>query len=391
MRGEPIVGIQPSVMRWARESAGMSVDDVASRLKRHAAEVESWESGGGAPTYPQLEKLAYELYRRPLAVFFLPSPPQEASPRQEFRTLPEEDLANLSRDTYLHLRKARAYQLGLRELYDNNNPAQLKIWRQISLKRGEDIGKQAAAIRQVLGIDLQIQTGWSNDDVALKGWRAAIERVGVFIFKDSFRQQTISGFCLRDDAFPLIYINNSTTKTRQIFSLLHELAHILFDVSGISKFDISYIAQLPEREMHIEVFCNAIAAEVLMPSAEFWKASTSSLESVDQLPDEYFAHLAKLFGVSREAVLRRFLDHGRASRVFYEAKAKEWLGQMTREGGGGSWYNSKGAYLSDTLLREVTARRLRGQLSTERAAEYLGVKPATVPGLEDRVLHRTSN
>lgn len=392
MRGEPVVGIQPSVMRWARESAGMSVDDVANRLKRQLAEVESWESGQGAPTYPQLERLAYELYKRPLAVFFLPAPPQEVSPKQQFRTLPEEDLASLSRDTYLHLRKARAYQVGLEDLYSHINPAPRKIWHHISLNWDQDLAAQATLIREELGIDSASQAGWGNDDRALKAWRAAIEKAGIFVFKDSFKQDSISGFCLRDQDFPLIYINNSTTKTRQIFSLLHELAHILFNVSGISKFDSSYVTALPAREQALEVFCNAVAAEVLIPREEFARVTAMAPGNVEALGDTYFSAIARHFGVSREAILRRFLNEGRATKVFYEGKAEEWNAQMSeREPGGGSWYASKGAYLSDTLLREVFARRLRGQLSSERAAEYLGVKAANIPGLEDLVLHRTSN
>ena len=164
-----------------------------------------------------------------------------------------------------------------------------------------------------------------------------------------------------------------------------------FDVSGISKFDSSYISLLPEREMALEIFCNAVAAEILIPSDEFLRFTANAPAFVDNVPDEYFEAVARHFGVSREAVLRRFLDAGRASRVFYETKAQEWTAQMARDSGGGSWYNSKGAYLSDTLLREVFSRRLRGQLSAERAAEYLGVKPANLPGLEDRILHRKSN
>src|ERR1700755_1469011 len=159
----------------------MSVDDVAVRLKRQTAEIEAWENGDAAPTYAQLEALAYNLYKRPLAVFFLPSPPKEASPKQEFRTLPEEDLASLSRDTYLHLRKAHAYQLGLRELYEGANPAQVKIWQQVELKLGDDVASKAQQIRTVLGIDAAIQSSWSKDEDALKAWREAIERCGVFV------------------------------------------------------------------------------------------------------------------------------------------------------------------------------------------------------------------
>ncbi|WP_446001284.1 helix-turn-helix domain-containing protein [Stenotrophomonas maltophilia] len=169
MRGEPVVGIQPSVMRWARESAGMSVDDVATRLKRQLAEVESWESGDGAPTYPQLERLAYELYKRPLAVFFLPEPPQEVSPRQQFRTLPAEELASLSRDTYLHLRKARAYQVGLEDLYSETNPAPRKIWHHVSLQRNQDVAAQAMNIRRELGIDSPTQAQWGGRRSSLEG------------------------------------------------------------------------------------------------------------------------------------------------------------------------------------------------------------------------------
>ncbi|MGV8959810.1 MAG: ImmA/IrrE family metallo-endopeptidase [Stenotrophomonas sp.] len=387
MTKEAVVGIQPTVMRWARESIGMSVADVAARLKRQAAEIEAWEKGDAAPTYAQLESLAYELYKRPLAVFFLPSPPQEASPRQEFRTLPDEELTSLSRDTYIHLRKARAYQLGLAELYEGKNPAQLNIWQQVKLSLEDDPTFKAQQIRGALGIDAAVQSTWSKDDDALKAWREAIEKRGVFIFKDSFKQSSISGFCLRDSEFPLIYINNSATKTRQIFSLLHELAHVLFDMNGISKFDTSYISELPKREQAIEVFCNAVAAEVLIPSDLFEQRTRNSPKFVDDLPDSFFAELARNFGVSREAILRRFLDRGRTSRTFYETKASEWT-QQKKEGGGGSWYASKGTYLSDRLLREVFARHLRGQLSQEKAADFLGVKASQIPGLEELVLRR---
>jgi len=375
-------------MRWARESIGMSVADVAVRLKRQAIEIESWERGDTSPTYAQLEALAYDLYKRPLAVFFLPTPPKEASPRQEFRTLPEEDLATLDRDTYLHLRKARAYQLGLAELYEGTNPANSKIWNEVKLSIGDDLAAKARQIRATLGIDTEIQASWARDEDALKAWREAIEKRGIFVFKDSFKQTSISGFCLRDDEFPLIYINNSTTKTRQIFSLLHELAHALFAINGISKFDTSYIDDLPKREQAIEVFCNAVAAEVLIPSAVFDHRTQSAPHSVDTLPDSFFSDLARAFGVSREAILRRFLDRGRATKIFYEAKALEWTKQKKEGAGGGSWYASKGAYLSDRLLREVFSRHLRGQLSQEKAADFLGVKPSQVPGLEELVLRR---
>ncbi|EQD80608.1 DNA-binding protein, partial [mine drainage metagenome] len=92
MKSEPVAGVRPEVLRWARQSIGLSVSDVALRLKRPVEEIEAWEANGPYPSYLQLEKLAYQLYKRPLAVFFLPAPPEEISPVREFRTLSTDDL-----------------------------------------------------------------------------------------------------------------------------------------------------------------------------------------------------------------------------------------------------------------------------------------------------------
>ena len=94
-RGEAVAGLVPEVLRWARERAGLSKQDVASALEVKDPVIESWEEGAGAPTYSQLEKLAYQLYRRPLALFFFPSPPAEREPKQSFRTLPDADREGL--------------------------------------------------------------------------------------------------------------------------------------------------------------------------------------------------------------------------------------------------------------------------------------------------------
>lgn len=366
----------------------MTVDEVAVRMKRRPGEIDAWENGSGSPTYSQLESLAYKHYKRPLAVFFLPAPPKESKPKHEFRTLPAGELEGLSRDTHLHIRKAHAYQIGLAELYNGINPAPVRLWERVGLALGDNVSAKAAEIRSLLGIDMPRQSSWDSDEVALREWRQAIEAAGIFVFKDSFKQRVLSGFCLRDDNFPLVYINNSTTKTRQIFSLLHEVAHILFSVNGISKFDQAYLDTLPQAEKRLEIFCNAIAAEVLIPSSEFQKDIGGLPNSVEAVPEKIFITLAHRFGVSREAILRRFLDLGRVTPAFYESKAQEWTAQIKKKAGGGSWVASTGAYLSDRLLRDVFARRSRDQISVEQAADYLGVKSRNVGALEELALKR---
>lgn len=385
MKAEPLSGIQPTVLRWARQSIGLSVSDVAAKLKRPIEEIEAWETGKSAPTYAQLEKLAYQVCKRPLAVFFLPAPPEETTPEREFRTLPYVDLSSLAVDTHMQIRRAHAYQLALQELFDGRNPSERCIWRQLHLSREAPMVPQAQAIRESLGVSLETQCAWKDDDLALKHWRAAIENVGIFIFKAPFKQKEISGFCLLDKNFPVIYINNSTPKTRQIFSLLHELAHLLFSVNGLSKLDKSYIDQLPKAEKQIEQFCNAVAAEVLMPASDFEQQTRSLPANIERLDDAQFSSLANRYGISREAILRRLLDQGRVSQRFYEQQAKVWASQQ-KPGSGGNWYASQNTYLSDRFAKEVVSRHYRNQLSVEQAAELLGIKAKNFSGIEQRIL-----
>src|SRR3989338_380765 len=90
------IPVNPDMLRWARETAGLKIEDVARKFKKDNTEILSWESGEDSPTYVQLEKLAYEIYKRPLAIFFFPEPPQEESPKQSFRTLPEQEILMLT-------------------------------------------------------------------------------------------------------------------------------------------------------------------------------------------------------------------------------------------------------------------------------------------------------
>lgn len=386
MKNEPVAGIQPAVLRWARESIGMSVEDVALKLKRPPEDIRAWEStDAAAPTYVQLETLAYKVLKRPLAVFFLPEPPQEVSPKREFRTLPDAELQALHADTHMQVRRAHAYQLTLREVFDGAAPAEHQKLLGARLNVQGAVVRQASVVREVLGVSLVDQVAWRSDEVALKRWRESVEGLGIFVFKAPFKQKDISGFCLPADDFPLIYLNNSTTKTRQTFSLLHELAHLLLNVAGISKFDTEYIRRLPDREQRVEVFCNQMAAEMLMPSNDFALQARALPDNVEALPDHVFADLGNRYGVSREAVLRRFLELGRVGQSFYEAKAKFWAGQK-KAGSGGDWYASQNTYLSERLAREVVSRHYRNQISVEQASEYLGIKAKNFAGLEQRIL-----
>lgn len=385
MRAESVAGVRPGLLRWARESANMTVADVAQKLKKPTNIVEAWERGEATPSYPQLEKLAYDLYKRPIAIFFLPSPPDEPKTKAEFRSLPEHDLSTLNRDTIFLIRKARAFQYALDELFGGHSPAERPIWRTVELSVSRPVAAQAARVREELGVSLDQQKECKDEDDALKNWRRVIEDHGVFVFKNTFKQGEISGFCLQHAEFPVIMVNNSTTKTRQVFSVLHEFMHILLHRSAISTFDESRIEELPMQDRRIERFCNAMAAEILVPIADFRAQVAQWAVEPEGASDDDFAALANRYHVARAVVLRRFLDEKRVSAEFYERKAKGWDEQRTKKDAGGNYYATQNVYYSERFLREVYARYTHRLLSKDEAADLIGIAPKNFEKLGDMI------
>jgi Zn-dependent peptidase ImmA (M78 family)/transcriptional regulator with XRE-family HTH domain len=386
---EQVVAVQPKVLRWARSRAGYSVEDIAKQLKRDPAEIRAWETGESAPTYAQLEKLAYDLYKRPLALFFLPEPPQEVDVKQEFRTLPNAEIDQLLPNTRYLLRLGQAFQLSLKELTEGMNPSDHKIFKDIKLTDAAHIPAVAQRVREYLAIDIDTQVAWGSTDEALKAWRNAVEVAGVYVFKQSFKQKTISGFCLIDPEFPIIVINNGTTKTRQIFTLFHELAHLFVGVNSISKVDDSYINELPSQEKRIEQLCNALAADILVPPKDF----RTQLENLQTLDDDSIQALANRYRVSREVILRLSLDSGNISPSEYSARVSQWAsdnGVPSKSSSGGSYYATQATYLGDNYLKLVFGKYYQGKIDIDQVAEYLGIKAKNIAALEAQFAGRGS-
>jgi Zn-dependent peptidase ImmA (M78 family)/transcriptional regulator with XRE-family HTH domain len=379
-------GVNPEVLRWARERAGYSIGQIAEALKKDSSEVSGWEAGASVPTYVQLERLAYRFYKRPLALFFFPTPPEETDPKEEFRTLPDFEIASLLPDTRHAIREGRAMQEALRDLCDGVNPSARLVFNDLQMDASEPIPRAAGRLRSYLGVSIEHQSEWSGSAAALARWREHVEAVGVFVFKRSFKQEDVSGFCLTDPQFPIIYLNNSTAKTRQIFTMFHELAHILVRSSGITKTDHSYVSSLSGEERSIEVFCNAFAGEFLVPAFDFEHRFDP------QKPvDESTTQLATYYGVSREVILRKLLDRRIVSQEYYEEMAQRWIQEFEesrKSGGGGNYYYTQAEYLGDRFMNLAFSQYYDGKVSLQELASYLNIRAKSVEGLERQMLRR---
>lgn len=382
MKTEPLP-YNPIVMKWARQTAGISIEEVASKFNKNPETIMEWEEGVSSPTYVQLEKLAYEVFKRPLAIFFFPEPPKEDTVKESFRTLPEHEIEQMSPKFKYILRKAHAMQENLRELNEGKSPAKQSLINNFIIDQNVSIETMASLLREYLGISLQTQKSWKNEDIALKNWREILELQGLYIFKDAFQEDAFSGFCIYDDIFPVIYINNSKPKSRQIFTLFHELAHILFKTGGVDTRLEDYIDYLDENDKKIEVYCNKFAASFLVPDDDF------HLNIQGKSITEYtFASLAKQYSVSREVILRKCLDMGLVDKHFYTQKSEEWAEQARKAKEAkkgktnGSYFNTKSAYLGQNFMELVFTKYYQQKISTEQVADYLSIKSNQISKLE---------
>jgi len=316
------VTVEPRVLIWARESVGLSIPEVAKRLKASEDTIRKWESGQKRPTLMYLEKLARTIYKRPFAVFLLPKPPEELPFPNDFRSLPSDKRKPFSPKTRLAIRRARRLQSLTAELARSlNRESTLKIGR---ATLSDDPEVVANSVREQLGVDLQTQFGWTDENKAFNEWGKAIEKVGILVFQIGMPLEETRGFSLTEGEFPAIVINIHDSTNGRIFSLFHEYGHLLLHNSGIC--DMENPAYLSEEVKSIEKFCNHFAGAVLVPRNALLNHELTRLKGrLSEWPDEILKELAKTFKVSQEVILRRLLILERATEGFYKRKHEEWV------------------------------------------------------------------
>ncbi len=367
------IPVTPAIITWARNNAGFSIEQAKETFKA----IEQWESGEVMPSYPQLESMS-DKFKVPIAVFFFPEPPDLPSISESFRTIPENEFDTLPPKIRLLVRKAKAFQINLAELTGGQNPSERILTKDLTFTVDTAIETMAAEVRKYLGISIADQLSWPDADKALEVWRDAIQDAGIYVFKDPFRDKDFSGFCLYDDQFPLIYVNNTTPKTRQCFTLFHELCHLIFHTSGLDGFTEEFIDHLPDEDRRIEVICNRFAAEFLLPDSEFENA-ISGLEA----NRETAALLANNYNVSREFIYRKLLDRSLITQTEYREAAAAWKGEASRTGSGGDYYYNVIAYRGRPYIGLVLSQFYQNRIDDVEAADYLDVTPRNLGTLED--------
>jgi Zn-dependent peptidase ImmA (M78 family) len=307
--------VEPDILKWARSTAGFSIEEAASSLQTKPEKVAAWEDGAESPSMSQLRKMAVA-YKRLLSDFYLPAVPADDAIPHDFRRLPGEVAFRYSRALRYQLRLARQRrELALELAAELDDELPILSGR---LRPDSDPETAGAELRRMLGVTLDVQRTWRDPRLSYNAWRAAIERAGILVFQASGIATTeMLGFSLSERPLPVIGVNRKVKHNGRTFTLLHESVHVYLGESSIC--DIEEGQSRPPEEQRTEVFCNAVAAAALVPRDALLSEEIVAIHPPrprDWDEDE-LGSLGRVFGVSNEVILRRLLTAGRTSQAFY--------------------------------------------------------------------------
>lgn len=364
------VAVNPEILQWAGRRAGLPFDN----LRRKFPKISDWFQGKLAPTLKQLEAFARATHT-PVGFFFLPKPPEISLPIPDFRTIGAEGPGPPSPDLLETIYLCQQRQDWYRDyaLLYGEEPL---FWVG-SGTIDADVVEAAAELRELIGLELTERQKLSTWSDALRLFIDQVETAGVLVMisgivgSNTHRKlspEEFRGFALVDPHAPVIFINGADSKSAQMFTLAHELVHLWLGETGVSD---SQVVRWPEKG--VEYWCNAVAAELLVP-LELVRREYRPEESLE----DAMQRMARLFKVSTLVVLRRIFDLGVMDRdTLWRTYNDELdrLRQLDRRGsGGGDFYRTLGARGSKRFVRAVIGSTLEGQTLFRDAFQLLGIK-----------------
>ena len=383
------VGVEPSVLVWARTSLGMTIPEAARSSHLGEPLIEALEGGTARLDISMLKALA-SAYKRSTAALLLLQPPVEPSVPEDFRTLPREETLPLSKKTRLAMRRARRLQAIAREL--KGRPGTLLSDRVGEIGLVDDREDAARRLRDVLDVPFDVQVRWKDAPEAFNGWRTALERLNVLVLKLPMDMTEARAFSFVEDDLPVIAINSNDSPNGMIFSLLHELGHLALHNGGLCiparTVTWEFGSPVPEEKGRVEVFCNHMAGAILVPREQLMgQPLVKHTEHPREWSNRELDALAKVFHASREVVLRRVLYMGKTSTAFYARKHEEWSEGREptgpRGGGGGrriprECVSQHGRPFVSLVLESYRNERI----TYNDVADYLNVKVKHIRAIE---------
>ena len=302
------VGVVPEVLSWLRTSAGWEIEEAAKRLGTSAEVVKDLESGERNPTLKQLHTLS-EIYKRPIASFFLSKPKQEKPTPKDYRFLPNK--TNIfDRKTILAIRRTRSLQNLSKELSLNINYATKTDIKKAKLTDNPEL--IASEYRKILNFNIEKQMKFGDAYKMMGHLRDVLEDLNILVFQFSMPVEDARGFALADEVPSIIVINTKDSIEARLFTLMHEFGHIILGETVIDLPEVSLQAR-----NNIEAWCNTFSSAFLLPkevSIDLFNKNKHNLTETNTLNA-----LSKKYKVSKAVLLVKMVNLNYISRQEFES------------------------------------------------------------------------
>lgn len=385
--------VRPELLVWARETAGLTLEQAVSKLRIHDARgiaardrLAAMEAGQAEVSRPLLLRMA-KLYRRSLLTFYMAAPPRKGDRGEDYRSLPERHTDSEPLVDAL-VRDVRARQAMVHSILEDEEAEPLRFVASMSMADG--VGAVLASMRRTLDLDLATFRAQGTTEAAFALLRTRVEAAGVFVLlignlgshHTALDVAAFRGFALADPIAPFVVINDQDAKTAWSFTLLHELAHLWLGATGVSG---------AHAEGQVERFCNDVASNFLLPDHELQLVGVRRGVNLHETA-EVITAFANDRLLSRSLVAYRLFRAGSIS----EAAWRHLIGQFQVEwrqnraaqrerdrgqDGGPNYYVVRRHRLGSALLHLVARHMSEGTLTPTKASKVLGVKPRSVAPL----------
>lgn len=382
-----LFSIEPTILKYARKTSGYSLEDVAKKTKVSIEKLQLYEEKKIDISVTQIEKFA-NLYKRPMAFFLLLKIPEGIVLPKDFRMVySEKDHPPFSPKFYLAIRRARYIQSILKDLSETKFEYKLPV---VTVK--DDVERLSEWFRDFIKIDFNKQKHWDNPSKAFRAWKDVLEEKNIYILQTNLSKDHVSALCLTDEKPYIILLNSNEHEFRRIFSLFHEIGHILLRKSGVCNLDD--LSRNSYDYIQIEKFCNQFAASTLLPLKEL--KEDPSVINLLQTPffnwnNDDIKHISQKFKVSKEAFLRRLLSVGAINEENYETWKKVWLKETeeykkeTKKDLRIPQYikclSQNGRAFTSFILSQFHTNRI----TYDSAADILNIAPKHITSLESRI------
>lgn len=366
--------INPKIISWARQRAGLDEDMLAQKLHiKDVQKIIKWEKGITKPTFKQAQEIANKT-NIPFGYLYLNQPPQETLPIPDLRTVTNQHLVHLSIELKDILNQIIIKQEWYKDHLLKLNEPELDFIGKYNINN--TINEVVQDIRKTINVPFPQKGTWEdyyrNLIKAAETARILVMRSGM-VGNNTKRILDVSefrGFAISDKIAPVIFINSSDAKTAQLFTFVHELAHLWIGASGISDLNNNHKKE--------EKFCNNVAGEFLVPKNDFEKLWDKNSALIDNL-----TKISSHFHVSKLVIAKRALDCKKINlnmyQNYYQAEVTSFKSKAKKKKAGGpSFYKTAQSKNSKIFSLAVVTEALSGRLLLRDAGHLLGIKPYNI-------------